>query len=300
MSRIAFIGLGMMGTPMAARLAEAGHTLIVKDANVDVQDAFVKAHGASVIQDRSELNADFLILMLPNSAIVESVLTGLSSRLGDGTVVIDMSSSSPLETRALAKRLQSRGINLIDAPVSGGQKGAINGTLSIMVGGDEHLYEKALAVLDVMGRCTYVGPIGAGHALKALNNYLSAAGLLATVEALRAGAAFGLDPSVMTKVFNTSSGRNNTTENKVEQFMLNGKFNSAFALQLMAKDIGIATDLAQQMQTPISFGLSCEDIWKSISDRAPGADHTEMYDWCKCTGHASSQFGLSQIVCVNI
>jgi 3-hydroxyisobutyrate dehydrogenase len=277
MSRIAFIGLGMMGTPMAARLAEAGHTLIVKDANVDVQDAFVKAHGASVIQDRSELNADFLILMLPNSAIVESVLSGLSSRLGDGTVVIDMSSSSPLETRALAKRLQSRGINLIDAPVSGGQKGAINGTLSIMVGGDEHLYEKALAVLDVMGRSTYVGPIGAGHALKALNNYLSAAGLLATVEALRAGAAFGLDPSVMTKVFNTSSGRNNTTENKVEQFMLNGKFNSAFALQLMAKDIGIATDLAQQMHTPISFGLSCEDIWKSISDRAPGADHTEMY-----------------------
>lgn len=277
MSRIAFIGLGMMGTPMAARLAEAGHTLIVKDANVDVQDTFVKAHGASVIQDRSVLNVDFLILMLPNSAIVESVLTGLSSRLGDGAVVIDMSSSSPLETRALAKRFQARGINLIDAPVSGGQKGAINGTLSIMVGGDEHLYDKALAVLDLMGCSTHVGPVRAGHALKALNNYLSAAGLLATVEALRAGVAFGLDPSVMTNVFNTSSGRNNTTENKVEQFMLNGKFNSAFALQLMAKDIGIATDLAQKMHTPISFGLSCEDIWKSISDSAPGADHTEMY-----------------------
>ncbi len=235
---------------------------------------------------------DAVILMLPDSDVVDGVVLGQASRKGlasilrAGAVVIDMSSSQPLRTRLLAQALNDAGKRFIDAPVSGGVKRAIQGTLAIMAGGETSVIEAQRPLLAHMGTTlTHVGPAGAGHAMKALNNYVSAAGLLATVEALQLGRQFGLDPAVMTDVFNSSTGKNNTTENKVKPFMLSAAFNSGFSLALMAKDLGIAMSLGRDIGRPMQLGEEVLQMWRKASaELGPGADHTEMYRWLAASG----------------
>jgi 3-hydroxyisobutyrate dehydrogenase len=170
------------------------------------------------------------------------------------------------------------GLHLIDAPVSGGVKRAVSGQLAIMAGGEPGVIERCRPVLEALGNSLFiVGAAGAGHAVKALNNFVSAAGLVATVEALRAGEAFGLDPKVMTDVFNASTGRNNTTENKVVQFMLSSAYNSGFSLRLMRKDIRTALELGRALGLDMTLGTTCLRLWDAAGERAEAADHTEMY-----------------------
>src|SRR5262249_38698973 len=153
--------------------------------------------------------------------------------LSSATIVIDMSSSAPLGTRTLGGELKAAGFAFIDAPVSGGVKRAIDATLAIMVGGDADIITRVEPMLAAMGKDIFrTGPLGSGHAMKALNNYVSAAGLTAAVEALVVGQKFGLDPNVMTDVLNASSGRNNTTENKLKQFIIPRNFTSGFSVAL--------------------------------------------------------------------
>jgi 3-hydroxyisobutyrate dehydrogenase len=285
--KICFIGLGMMGTPMAARLAQAGYPLSVADADAKRAAQFAAEHAVSAVAlgDSALAEVDVVITMLPNSAIVESVLLGedgkggLLPQLRPGACVIDMSSSEPLRSRVLAATLAARGVQFLDAPVSGGVKRAIDGSLAIIVGGDAAVFEAQRELLAHMGKSLFhVGPAGAGHAVKALNNYVSAAGLVATVEALRVGERFGVDPGAITDVLNASSGSNNTTQNKVKQFMLNGAFNSGFSLQLMAKDLGIAMQLGRDLDYPMPLGDETLALWANAAkslDRV--ADHTEMY-----------------------
>ena len=274
----------MMGYPMAHLLVASGHTLTVMDLNADMAQRFVTEHtdanvGASLADFAY---SDLVITMLPDSNAVEAVVLGdqgLTSVLQNGAAVIDMSSSEPLRSRNLAQQLQGRNLAYLDAPVSGGVKRAVEGTLTIMVGGTTEMLEKYRPVLEAMGKnITHVGPAGAGHAMKALNNYVSAAGLIATVEALHAGQEFGLDPAVMVSVMNNSTAKNNTTENKVNQFMLSGKFNSGFSLALMAKDLGIAIGLGQSLNSPMQVGESVLASWQQGNLMlGKGADHTEMY-----------------------
>lgn len=279
---VLFVGLGMMGRPMAGHIATAGYPLIVSDVSESVVAEVCSELSA---RDLKAVNAidevDVVITMLPNSAVVRAVLLGaegIAPRLKKGAMVIDMSSSEPLLTRELAEELDQLSIGLIDAPVSGGVKRAISGTLAVMVGGSEASVGKYSALISRMGAITHVGPVGAGHAIKALNNYVSAAGLLATVEALHIGEKFGLDPAVMTEVLNTASGSNFATQNKVRQFMLSGTYGSGFALQLMVKDLKIAVDLAEQMDQPMDLGHRCLDVWKDAASHSdPRTDHTEMY-----------------------
>jgi 3-hydroxyisobutyrate dehydrogenase len=284
--KICFIGLGMMGYPMAALLSKAGYPLWVADADASRTSQFTEAHQAQALTlDASSFPAiDVVITMLPNSDIVEAVLLGTAGggvlrHLKPRATVIDMSSSEPMRSRRLSETLAAEDVRFIDAPVSGGMKRAIDGTLAIMVGGPKESYEACSGILGVMGKTLFhVGDAGAGHAMKALNNYVSAAGLVAAAEALHVGERFGLDPAVMTDVLNASTGRNNTTENKVKQYMLNGSFNSAFSLQLMAKDLGIAMQLGKDLGFPMQLGDECLDIWSNAAgalDRV--ADHTEMY-----------------------
>ncbi|WP_445620210.1 NAD(P)-dependent oxidoreductase [Kushneria sp. Sum13] len=287
MPKVLFIGLGMMGRPMAGHLAAAGYPLVVSDTNAQVVDELCKEVGAVSIQSQDSLDdIDVIITMLPNSAIVQSVLLGeqgIAKRVKAGATVIDMSSSEPLATRELAAELQNLSIGLLDAPVSGGVKRAVSGTLSIMVGGEAALVKQHTALISKMGKITHAGPVGSGHAIKALNNYVSAAGLLATVEALHIGEKFGLDPAVMTDVLNTASGSNFATENKVKQFMLSGSYASGFALQLMVKDLKIAVSLGEQMEQPMKLGHECLEVWKEASEESDArTDHTEMY---RIVGH---------------
>ena len=284
---IGFIGLGMMGFPMAGHLLAAGHALTVLDASPERQGKFLAEHpgatGAAGLADFAAM--DMVITMLPDSGIVESVVLdqpsrpGLISLLRRGATLIDMSSSEPMRSRALAKTLADAGIGFLDAPVSGGMKRAVSATLAIMAGGSAQAFAACKPVLEAMGKTiTHVGDAGAGHAVKALNNYVSAAGLTAAAEALLAGQRFGLDPAVMTDVINSSTGKNNTTEHKVKQYMLNGAFNSAFSLQLMAKDLGIAMALGKSVGQKMELGDGVLDLWNQAA-KALGktADHTEMY-----------------------
>jgi 3-hydroxyisobutyrate dehydrogenase len=194
-------------------------------------------------------------------------------------VVIDMSSSDPAATRALEAVLSPQDVLLIDAPVSGAIAKAKAGTLAIMVGGDAGAVEKAMPVLKTMGNeIFHVGPLGAGHAVKALNNYLGAAGTLAGFEALLVAQAFGLDPGKVFEAINASTGRNSTTERKIPQQVLTGAFASGFKLALMAKDVGIAADMARDLRVEAPYLKTTLRIWKAAQSALPAAaDHTEIF-----------------------
>lgn len=282
--RIGFIGLGMMGTPMAQCLGRAGFELFLADADAVRTDALVAELGATRLDPDNAATLDTLITMLPNSSIVESVLLdgdiqAWARLLPDGAVVIDMSSSEPDRSRKLGAALEKLGLHYLDAPVSGGVKKAKDGTLAILAGGVAAVLESRKPVLDAMGKSVlHIGAAGSGHAAKALNNYVSAAGLMATVEALHIAERFGIDPGAMTDVLNASTGRSNTSENKVRQFMLSGSFGSGFALQLMNKDLKIARALSESVGYPMRLGVTCTTIWDEVSQRStPATDHTEMY-----------------------
>ncbi|MBN3801488.1 NAD(P)-dependent oxidoreductase [Paraburkholderia sp. Ac-20336] len=281
LKRIGFVGLGMMGAPMVQCLCRAGFELFIADADAARAAALAEQTGAQRLNDDNAASLDALITMLPNSAIVEAVVLGdgWAAKLARGAVVIDMSSSEPERSRELGRTLEARGLAYLDAPVSGGVKRAKEGSLAILVGGDAQVLARCKALLDAMGASVlHIGGAGAGHAAKALNNYVSAAGLTATVEALQIASRFGIEPAVMTDVLNASSGRSNTSENKVKQFMLSGTFAWGFALQLMNKDLKIAYALAQAVGHPMTFGTACIEVWNEAAQQStPVTDHTEMY-----------------------
>jgi 3-hydroxyisobutyrate dehydrogenase len=280
---VGFIGLGMMGAPMARCLLRAGFELFVADADEAHVQALTGADGAQRLTRGNAAGLDTLITMLPNSDVVEGVLVDdagpeWAATLPRGAVVLDMSSSEPGRSRALGATLAALGLDYLDAPVSGGVKKAQDGTLAILVGGTAAVLERCRPLLTAMGSILHIGAAGSGHAAKALNNYVSAAGLVATVEALHVAARFGIDPAVMTAVLNASSGRSNTSENKVRQFMLSGTYASGFALQLMNKDLKIAHALSAAVGYPMRLGGPCAAIWEEASKRStPRTDHTEMY-----------------------
>jgi 3-hydroxyisobutyrate dehydrogenase len=286
--KIGFIGIGAMGTPMAGNLAKAGYKLMVYDADPERTHALASAHEVEVAHSLPEIggNCATVITMLPDGKVVREVLCGHGDDFGDcvaaglapGSLVIDMSSSSPIGTRELGALLDGRGVKLIDAPVSNGVRGATAAALAIMVGGDRETFEDCRPLFEKLGnQIFHAGPLGSGHAIKALNNYVNAAGLVATCEALIAGQRFGLDPGVIVDILNASSGMNNTTKNKVRQFMLTGKFNAGFTTALMAKDVRTALEVAAAMGGPTRMARQTADIWND-AERSLGAaaDHTAM------------------------
>jgi len=280
---VAFIGLGQMGRPMSGHLAKAGYRIRAYDASPEALAAVAAASGAVACASAAEAaqGADVLITMLPDGKIVRQVLldAGAAAALPRSATVLDMSSSDPVGTRALGESLAARGLTLIDAPVSGGVARAKTAQLSIMAGGDAAVIERLRPILETMGnRIFLTGPLGSGHAMKALNNYVSAAGLAAVCEALIVGRAFGLDPAAMNEVLNASTGKNNTTEVKVKQFLLSGAFNSGFSAGLMTKDLATAADLADAMGVAAPFAHDCVAVWrKMVAALGAGADHTEFF-----------------------
>jgi len=261
-----------MGVPMAANLAAAGFAVRTYD---------LKGTGSCASARDAAQGADALVTMLPDGeAVREAVLEALPS-LPRGAIVIDMSSSDPLGTQALGAALEAAGIEMLDAPVSGAVVGARAATLAIMAGGRKAVFEKALPVLRTMGDKVFdIGPLGAGHAVKALNNYLGAAGTLAGFEALLIAQAFGLDPKPMLEAINASTGRNSTTEKKIARDILTGAYASGFKLALMAKDVGIAARLARDLRVEAPFLKHTLKIWRAAAkELAPAADHSEIYKY---------------------
>ena len=280
---IGFIGLGNMGAPMAHRLVEAGYSLHVHDKSAERRKDFMDRHPCHDPPDLVSLgrSSELVITILPDGHIVREVLLGVggvAAGMSANALVIDMSSSSAVGTLETAALLAESGIGFIDAPVSGGVKKAVDGTLAIMAGGDAHLIDRVRPVLEVMGKVFHTGPVGSGHAMKSLNNYLSAASLASACEAILAGKAFGLDPARMIEILNASSGRSNSTEHKFPGFILNKAYNSGFGIGLLAKDLRLARELMDCTGTPDTLLRACADIWQQAAERLGElADHTEVF-----------------------
>lgn len=282
--KVGFIGIGNMGWPMAGRLAGSDHVLSVHDNRADRAAQFATRFGGSPASSLALLAAasDIVITILPTSDQVEQVLFGaedaLATNLRPGAVVVDMTSGQPARTIAFGERLAALGVGMIDAPVSGGVARAETGDLAIMVGGAEETIARCMPLLERMGSTILrTGTLGSGQAMKALNNLVSAGGFLIGIEALLIGKRFGLDPTTMVEVLNASSGSNNSTQKKFKQFVLSQRYDSGFALALMAKDVGIALELAQQAGIDVPFAAQCRALWaEAAAVLGVEADHTEL------------------------
>jgi 3-hydroxyisobutyrate dehydrogenase len=280
---IGFIGIGNMGWPMAANLIASGCKLVVNDLSRERLQVFCKEHGAAAATSNTELarQSDIVILMLPSSTADEQALSGSGGALPglrQHALVIDMTSGNPVKTKEFARKVTEAGGMLIDAPVSGGVPRARTADLSIMVGGDPDVIARAEPVLKCMGssiiRC---GGVGAAHAMKALNNLMSAAGYLIGIEALLIGKKLGLDPATMVDILNVSTGANGSTQRKFKQMVLTRKFDSGFGLDLMVKDLTIAMEVAKESGTPAPFASLCREMWAAAQQMlGPGHDHTEI------------------------
>lgn len=279
---IGFVGIGRMGAPMAECLIGAGWPVRVFDLRAEVLAPFEGREGVTVAGSLAEAaeGAGLVITMLPDGRAVRAAVTGeggLAGAMPEGAVLADMSTSYPLETTGLAQDLAGSGILQADAPVSGGVWRAELGQLTIMAGGEAAALDRIEPALSAMGKVYRTGPLGSGHAMKVLNNYLSASGLAAACEAVLIGRRFGLDPDLMADVFNVSTGRNNATEVKLKQHVNSGRYASGFAMDLMAKDLKMAAALAGDMGVEAEGLAACAELYaKAVEALGDGADHTEI------------------------
>jgi len=293
--RLGFVGLGNMGAPMARHLVAAGYKVMVADANPAALARFCSSARCERALSLADLGRScrLVITMLPDGRAVRQVLlgdAGVAAGLTPGSVVLDMTSAEPVGTRELGSKLAAASIALVDAPVSGGVKRAVEGTLAIMAGGESEAIARCRPVLAQLGKVFYAGSCGSGHAVKALNNYLSAVALAATAEAMLAGEKFGIDPAVMLEILNHSTGRNTATDQKYPAYVLPRSFNSGFALGLMAKDLRIARGLAEALGTPASLLGGCSELWND-AERLLGfnADNTEIVKYLERSRGSSDE-----------
>jgi len=280
--RVAFLGLGAIGEPMAARLA-ATESLIVWNRTPARAAEFAARYRAAVAKSPREAaaGAEALITCLPTSREVEAVLDGPDGVLAGaapGLLILDCTSGDPAASRRIATRLATRRIGFADAPVSGGVSGARAGTLTIMVGGDPAAFQRALPILRLMGqRVEHVGPVGAGHALKAVNNTLLAVNLLAAGEGLAALVKAGVPASAAIAVLNASSGRSFVTEVLIPERVLSGTYPQTFRLALLDKDVGIARDFVDGtgVEAPL-ISLVAQLMSRARALLGERADHVEV------------------------
>lgn len=278
---IGFIGLGVMGRPMAHNLLKAGYPLIVQNHRQAVTDEFVGA-GARATELPGEVAAhsDVVITMLPDAPQVEEVVAGpegILTRADAGLIVIDMSTISPLVTRSLAVQLAERGVSMLDAPVSGGDKGAIAGTLSIMVGGDHKVFLRCRPIFEVMGKTiTYVGASGAGQVVKACNQIVVALTIEAVSEALVLGSKAGVDPATILRVLSGGLAANRVIDLRGEG-MLAHTFTPGFRAALHHKDLGIALATGRANQVPLPGTALVDQLFATLEARGQGdLDHSGL------------------------
>ena len=290
--RVGYVGIGNMGGPMAANLARAGNEVVIGDLNQPAVDAFTTEHETArpangVAAGGQEAEAVFTCL--PNGkSVAEAGLGegGIAEGMAEGSVLVDMSSSAPMGTIDLGKTLSERGIRMVDAPVSGGVPRAVEGTIAIMVGGAKEDIEKVRPALETMGGQIFeTGGLGAAHAMKSINNVLSATNLLVGIEALVVGKKFGLDPQNMVDILNFSSGKNSATESKLKEYVLSREFNSGFSMDLMIKDVATALDLAHEMGVPWQIGSTIHEMYQAARNHMiDNADNSDIARWIEANG----------------
>jgi 3-hydroxyisobutyrate dehydrogenase len=280
--KIAFLGLGDIGTPMAAHLARDPFDLVVWNRTPGRAAAFAREHRARAATTPADAvkNADVVVTCLPSSVEVEAVLhgeNGMLESLRKGAVLVDCTSGDPPTSRSISAELLQRGVSFMDAPVSGGTTAAKSGTLTVMWGGEPAVFERARPVIEAFGKkIVHAGPVGSGHAVKAVNQALLAVHILSTAEGLAVLVKAGVDPKVALEVINASSGRSNSSENLIPQRVLTRAFPRTFRLALLDKDIGIAAVLAEDLeaQTPL-ISLAAARFHEAREKLGEEADHVE-------------------------
>jgi 2-hydroxy-3-oxopropionate reductase len=280
--RIGFVGVGIMGRPMARNLMEADYELVLHNRTRRKAEELAKAGKAGVADSPAEVarNSDIIITMLPGPPEVEEIVTGEDGLLegaGEGSLLIDMSTSSPVLARELARAARGRGVGMLDAPVSGGDVGAIEGTLSIMVGGDEEDFEKAKPLFEAMGKTvTHVGPIGAGQVTKAANQVVVALTIEAVSEALALGSAGGVSAEKILEVFSGGLSANKVMEVKREKF-LSREFEPGGKAEFHHKDLGIALAAGREYGVVLPVTAIVDQLFGSMIARGRGGwDHSAL------------------------
>ncbi|SCG81993.1 tartronate semialdehyde reductase [Proteiniborus sp. DW1] len=275
--KIGFIGLGVMGKRMAANVLKSGYQLIVSDLNNDAVKELVEM-GAEEGQTPAEVakDADIVLTSLPNSAIVENVVLGENGILEgakEGAVIVDLSSITPKSIQNIAEKANHKGVEVLDAPVSGGAAGAEKGTLTIMVGGNKESFEKALPVLNCIGTKVYhVGEVGAGDTVKLVNNLLLGANMVAVAEALALGVKAGLKPDVLYDIISQSSGASYALTAKYKNFIAKGNFEPGFMIDLQYKDLQLAVDTAKDLKMPLIIGNLSQQMFEAARAKGLGAE----------------------------
>lgn len=308
--KIGFMGLGTMGFPMCYNLFKAGYTMCMpvyrqeddcrsgySDLVPDYETKMALIHqmveeGALAMASQKELIAgsEVIMISMPNSKFVEGLMygeDGIIENAKAGTIVIDLTSADPMSTQKLSRELAAKGVEMVDAPVSGGAAGSIAHTLSIMAGGKKEIYERCLPILSTIGKpekIQYIGPVGAGHTLKVANNFLSACCTAATTEALMVCAKAGIDPQVAADVIAASGGRSDASMNKYPNYVFKGK-DFHFTLNLMTKDIGLFAAAAKDLQVPAFLSNITNQIWSIPVAQGKGNEDcmnlVRLYeDWC--------------------
>jgi 3-hydroxyisobutyrate dehydrogenase len=290
---VTFLGLGAIGAPMARHLAKAPFSLTVWNRTAERARAFASETGARAAASPAEAvrGAAAVITCLPTSREVESLLdgdSGLLTGLAEGTLFIDCTSGDPATSRRIADRLASRRIAFMDAPVSGGVSGAIKGELTIMCGADAVTFERAKPVLEAFGKkIVLCGPVGAGDAVKAVNQALLGIHIWALSEGLVALTKAGVSPTLALDVINASSGRSNVSQNLFTERVITRAFPRTFKLALLEKDVTIAAEFARENRVPSPVTQSVADLLR-VARRALGeeADHVEavklLEEWAGC------------------
>lgn len=283
---VGYIGLGKAGASMASNLPRAGFKLLVRDADPQREKSFASANPNTSVAARGPeafKDVDILVTMLPQGKVVREVVLGtdgIAAHLKKGTIVIDTSSSSPYDTRSLGKDLAAQGLVLLDSPVTQAHlHDTDTGDATLMVGCDDQAaFDRALPVLQAMAKYVFhMGKLGAGHAMKTLNNYVSAASIVALSDALVTGQKFGLDPVQMVDVLNVGTGRNFSTTDSYQSDALPRRYASGFQLALLIKDVGIAKSVFEQEGFETDMPDLVNRYFQDAMDNLkPDADHTEL------------------------
>jgi 3-hydroxyisobutyrate dehydrogenase len=280
-----------MGAPMATHLSKAGYELALYDIELEAMTRLAGIGAAAASPREVAERSDIVITMLPDGKTVQQVALGergLIHGFKPGALLVDTSSSEPWLTRATGASLKARGVAMVDAPVSGAQWGAQAAELVFMAGGAAEDLERIRPLLDRLGRKVFhLGELGAGHAMKCVNNLITAMTLLTTAEGLAIGTRYGLDPAAMVDVMNESTAMSWISRTHFHQRILNRRFDDPFKLELMLKDVGIACELARAAQVPLSVCALGREVWQQAAQAAgPGASISEIVRWVEKTAGA--------------
>lgn len=275
--KVGVVGLGNMGGGMAANLASKGFEVSGFDLSAAALEQ-AQRQGVTPVAERSALigAVDVLVLSLPKAEHVEAVCLGDNGILAlgrEGLVVIDTTTSTPEASRKVAAALREKGIGFMDAPVSGGPKGAASGTMSMVIGGEDTDLAKVMPVLEAMsGTRVHIGSCGAGNVAKIANNMLAAAHLITTAEAVSMAAKAGVDPEKLLQGLNAGSGRSGASQVMFPTWVLNKAYDSGFTMGLMRKDVGLACDLAASLDLDLPLSRTVAQLWKDSSATLPDSD----------------------------